>query len=74
MQDKQIVMTIGEELLQELVLEAAVTRRYLESVPFEKFEYRPTSKSEGLEAACHSRCGSYRLVHFSSSNKQAGLY
>ena len=41
-------MTIGQELLQELTLEAAVTRRYLDSVPFDKFEYKPTEKSESL--------------------------
>jgi uncharacterized damage-inducible protein DinB len=41
-------MTIGEELLQELSLEAAVTRRYLDSVPFDKLEYKPTEKSETL--------------------------
>ena len=41
-------MTIGQELLQELILEAAVTRRYLENVPFTKLDYRPTEKSEAL--------------------------
>jgi uncharacterized damage-inducible protein DinB len=41
-------MTIGQELLQELTLEAKVTRRYLESVPFDKLEYKPTEKSETL--------------------------
>ncbi len=41
-------MTIGQELLQELTLEAAVTRRYLDSVPFDKLEYKPTEKSETL--------------------------
>jgi uncharacterized damage-inducible protein DinB len=41
-------MTIGQELLQELSLEGAVTRRYLESVPFDKLEYKPTEKSEKL--------------------------
>jgi len=41
-------MTIGQELLQELSLEAAVTRRYLASVPFDKLEYKPTEKSETL--------------------------
>ena len=35
-------MTIG----QELTLEAAVTRRSLERVLFEKLDYRPTEKSE----------------------------
>lgn len=41
-------MTIGQELLQELTLEAAVTRRYLDSVPFDKHDYKPTDKSETL--------------------------
>ena len=41
-------MTIGQELLQELTLEAAVTRRYLDSVPFDKLDYKPTEKSETL--------------------------
>jgi uncharacterized damage-inducible protein DinB len=41
-------MTIGHELLQELTLEAEVTRRYLESVPFDKREFQPTEKSEKL--------------------------
>jgi uncharacterized damage-inducible protein DinB len=41
-------MTTGQELLQELTLEAAVTRRYLDSVPFDKLDYKPTEKSETL--------------------------
>ncbi len=41
-------MTIGQELLQELTLEAAVTRRFLDSVPFDKLEYKPAEKSETL--------------------------
>ena len=41
-------MTIGKELLQELTLEAKVTRRFLESVPFNKADYKPTEKSETL--------------------------
>ena len=41
-------MTIGQELLQELILEATVTRRYLENVPFTKLDYKPTEKSEAL--------------------------
>jgi uncharacterized damage-inducible protein DinB len=41
-------MTIAQELLQELSLEAQVTRRYLESVPFDKLDYKPTEKSETL--------------------------
>lgn len=41
-------MTIGQEFLSELMLEAAVTRRYLESVPFEKADFKPAEKSETL--------------------------
>ena len=41
-------MQKGKELLQELVLEAAVTRKYLESVPFDKLAFQPTEKSETL--------------------------
>jgi uncharacterized damage-inducible protein DinB len=41
-------MTIGQEFLQELTVEAAVIRKYLENVPFGKLEYRPTEKSETL--------------------------
>ena len=41
-------MTIGQELIQELTLEAAVTRRYLQNVPFDKLDYKPTEKSETL--------------------------
>lgn len=41
-------MTTGQELLQELTLEAEVTRRFLESVPFDKAEFRPHEKSEKL--------------------------
>lgn len=41
-------MTIGQELLQELTLEATVTRLYLDSVPFDKLDYKPTAKSETL--------------------------
>lgn len=41
-------MTLGQELLQELTLEAAVTRRFLENVPFDKVQYKPTEKSEPL--------------------------
>jgi uncharacterized damage-inducible protein DinB len=48
-QKKNIInMTIGQELLQELTLEAAVTRRFLENVPFDKTEFQPTEKSEKL--------------------------
>lgn len=41
-------MKIGQELLQELRLEAEVTRRYLSRVPFEKREFKPSEKSETL--------------------------
>ena len=41
-------MTIGQELLAELTLEAEVIRRYLAAVPFEKREFQPTEKSEKL--------------------------
>ena len=41
-------MTIGQELLHELTLEAEVTRNFLESVPFDKAGYKPTEKSETL--------------------------
>ena len=43
-----IKMTIGQGFLQELTLEAAVTRRYLASVPFDKLDFQPTEKSEKL--------------------------
>ena len=41
-------MKIGQELLQELTLEAEVTRRFLERVPFDKADFKPTEKSESL--------------------------
>ncbi|GAB2575063.1 DinB family protein [Spirosoma areae] len=41
-------MTIGKELEQELTLEAAVTRRFLEKVTFDKAGFKPTEKSETL--------------------------
>ena len=41
-------MTIGQELSQELTLEAAVTRRFLESVPLDKADFQPHEKSEQL--------------------------
>ncbi len=41
-------MTIGQELIQELTVEAAVTRRYLQNVPFDRLHYKPTEKSETL--------------------------
>lgn len=44
----QIQMTIGQELLQELMLEARVTRRFLSNVPFDKLEFKPAETSETL--------------------------
>ncbi len=41
-------MTITQDLLSELQLEAAVTRRFLERVPFDKAEYKMHEKSETL--------------------------
>lgn len=41
-------MTIGQELLNELKLEAKVTRRFLEKVPFDQINYQPSEKSESL--------------------------
>jgi uncharacterized damage-inducible protein DinB len=41
-------MKIGQELLQELTIEAEVTRRFLESVPFDQLDFQPTEKSETL--------------------------
>jgi uncharacterized damage-inducible protein DinB len=42
-------MTTGQELLQELTLEARVTRRFLERVPFDgRLDYQPAEKSEKL--------------------------
>lgn len=41
-------MTTIEALLQELTVEAQVTRRFLERVPLHKSEYKPTEKSEPL--------------------------
>lgn len=41
-------MTIGQELSLELTLEAAVTRLFLERVPFDRIDYKPTEKSETL--------------------------
>lgn len=37
-----------QDLLNELSQEAAVTRRYLESVPFDKADFQPHPKSEKL--------------------------
>ncbi len=42
------MMSKGQELLQELTLEAEVTRRFLERVPFDKAEFKPHEKSERL--------------------------
>ena len=41
-------MSLAQDLLAELKLEAAVTRKYLAKVPFDKADYRPTPKSETL--------------------------
>lgn len=41
-------MTLAHDLYQELKLEAAVTRRYLASVPFNKLDFQPHEKSETL--------------------------
>lgn len=41
-------MTTGQELLQELTLEAEVIRKFLERVPFEKADFKPKEKSESL--------------------------
>lgn len=41
-------MTIARDLLNELKQEAAVTRKYLESVPFDKKDFKPHEKSETL--------------------------
>ncbi|MFK7907074.1 MAG: hypothetical protein AB8B69_18205 [Chitinophagales bacterium] len=41
-------MSIGQEFLGELILESEVTRRYLESVPFDKKGFSPAEKSEKL--------------------------
>jgi uncharacterized damage-inducible protein DinB len=41
-------MKFAQELLNELRLEAAVTRRFLESVPFDKRDFKPHQKSESL--------------------------
>jgi uncharacterized damage-inducible protein DinB len=40
--------SIGSELRSELALEAAVTRRFLEQVPFDRLAYKPTERSETL--------------------------
>ena len=41
-------MTKGQLFLKELTLESEVTRRYLESVPFDKSDFKPAEKSEAL--------------------------
>ena len=41
-------MTLAQDLLNELRQEAAVTRKYLELVPFDKQDYKPHEKSETL--------------------------
>lgn len=41
-------MTIGQELIQELTIEASLTRRYLQNVPFDRLDFKPTEKSETL--------------------------
>ena len=48
MSDKHANMSQALDLLKELQLEAAVTRRYLENVPFDRADYKPTEKSEAL--------------------------
>ena len=41
-------MSLAQDLLNELTQEAAVTRRYLASVPFDKAAFQPHKKSETL--------------------------
>ena len=41
-------MSLAKNLLEEFTLEAAVTRRYLASVPFDKADFQPHEKSEKL--------------------------
>lgn len=41
-------MSFINNLLSEFTLETAVTRRYLASVPFDKFDFQPHPKSEKL--------------------------
>ncbi|MFK8005340.1 MAG: DinB family protein [Saprospiraceae bacterium] len=41
-------MNLAKDFLNELKQEAAVTRRFLESVPFEKRNFKPHKKSESL--------------------------
>ncbi len=42
------MMTTAQELLNELTLEAEVTRKFLACVPFDQLSYQPTDKSEPL--------------------------
>lgn len=39
---------LGQQLLKELELEAAVTRRYLKLVPFDQLDFKPAPASESL--------------------------
>lgn len=41
-------MTLGQTFAQELALEAAVTRRFLEKVPFDQLSFQPMEQSETL--------------------------
>ena len=41
-------MSLAQDLLNELTQEAAVTRKYLASVPFDKATFQPHEKSETL--------------------------
>ncbi len=41
-------MTLKQDLLGELRQEAEVTRKYLERVPFDRYDYKPDEKSETL--------------------------
>jgi uncharacterized damage-inducible protein DinB len=41
-------MGIGKDFLAELQLEAAVSRRFLEAVPFDQLDFQPHEKSEKL--------------------------
>ena len=46
---KNTPMPLAQDLINELTQEAAVARKYLERVPFDKIGYRPHPKSETLE-------------------------
>ena len=46
----------AKELLQELNLEAEVTRKFLQNVPFDKSEFKPAEKSETLGRSSNSCC------------------